>query len=527
MIPTYWKRRAGVALVAASLQAPAFANEQQALQELRDTTMSLIESLVESGVLTREKADAIIKQSKDKAAAAAAVAAKKPAPAVAGAAPLLGPDGRPVVRVPYVPESVKAEIREQVKQEVVAQAKAERWGEPAALPEWLDRIKWEGDIRLRYQRNTFGSGNAPAAVFQAAGQNVTNTSQDQDLFRLRARLGMMAQITPTLGAAFRLTTGNANDPVSTNQTLGTYNNKYYFALDRAYVRYTPWDWAKADGGKVPNPWFGTDLLWNENLNFEGFTATAQRPALPGADFRPFGTVAYLPLQQFELSGGDKSLLGVQAGFEWDINPRTRTKVGLGYYDFRNIYGIPNTNPANPNFYDYTAAPFRQKGNSVFNISGVPGVTLFGLTSEFKVANLTGTLDFSHFDPAHVIFVGDYARNTGFSTGEIFQRTGLILSDSKQTDAWSLRGQVGMPSLRARHDWQAFVTYKYLEANAVVDAFNDSDFHLGGTNAKGFIVGGSYGLDRNVWLTMRYLSSTQVNGPPLAIDTLQFDFNARF
>ena len=65
------------------------------------------------------------------------------------------------------------------------------------------------------------------------------------------------------------------------------------------------------------------------------------------------------------------------------------------------------------------------------------------------------------------------------------------------------------------------------SDAVLDALTDSDFHLGGTNAKGFTVGGSYGVDDNAWLTLRWLSSDQIDGAPLSIDTLQFDLNTRF
>jgi len=87
--------------------------------------------------------------------------------------------------------------------------------------------------------------------------------------------------------------------------------------------------------------------------------------------------------------------------------------------------------------------------------------------------------------------------------------------------------VGMPDIKQRHDWQVFGAYKKLEADAVMDAFTDSDFHLGGTNAKGFILGGYYGVEKNTWLTARWLSTKEVSGLPLAIDVFQFDLTTRF
>ena len=62
---------------------------------------------------------------------------------------------------------------------------------------------------------------------------------------------------------------------------------------------------------------------------------------------------------------------------------------------------------------------------------------------------------------------------------------------------------------------------------MLDAFTDSDFHLGGTNSKGWLLGGSYGLTENAWLTARYMSADEIDGPPLGIDVFQLDLNAKF
>jgi len=86
---------------------------------------------------------------------------------------------------------------------------------------------------------------------------------------------------------------------------------------------------------------------------------------------------------------------------------------------------------------------------------------------------------------------------------------------------------GWPQVTKFRDWQVSASYRYLQRDAVLDAFTDSDFHLGGTDAKGWVIGGKYGLARNTWLQLRYLSSDAIDGPPLGIDTLQVDLNAKF
>src|SRR5450830_1073880 len=92
--------------------------ERESLEVLRNTTRNLIEALVETGVLPRDKADKLIRDAEQKAVQTAKVNAAAPVVPVVAAAP--------AVRVQYMPESVKNEIREQLRQEVLAQAKEER-----------------------------------------------------------------------------------------------------------------------------------------------------------------------------------------------------------------------------------------------------------------------------------------------------------------------------------------------------------------------------------------------------------------
>ena len=62
---------------------------------------------------------------------------------------------------------------------------------------------------------------------------------------------------------------------------------------------------------------------------------------------------------------------------------------------------------------------------------------------------------------------------------------------------------------------------------MLDAFAESNFLLGGTNAKGWILEGRYGfLDRG-YIQARYITADEIEGPPLGIDILQFDLNLSF
>ena len=509
-------RQVSLAALMTVVAATAQADEREDLETLKQTTINLIQALVQQGVLPADKADALVKQAEVKAKATVAEAKKTE---------------QATVRVQFVPESVRKQIADEVREEVVAQAKAERWGDVNAVPEWVDRFRFEGDLRLGYQRDMFSADNAPALNFQAAGQNIANTSEDRDRARLRARLGITARVTPDITASLRLVTGSSGDPVSTNQTLGSYGSKYTFALDRAFLRSRSTEflpWLTTTAGRIPNPFFSTDLMWDDDLNFDGIALQYEDPVAATRTWRPFGTVGLFPLEDIQTSesNGAKSkwMVAAQGGVEWVPSNDLRAKVGLGLYDFRNISGVRNSNGSTTT--NDTSPLSRQKGNTLFNITNPTNLNgPFGLANDYQVLNLTGAVDFNLYNPVHLIVTGDYLKNIGFSSGKTLARSGLNLP--KEDTGYMVRVAVGMPAMLLKNDWQLSLAYRYLEADATVDAFTDSDFHLGGTNSKGFIVGAQYGLSRNTWLNARWLSSREITGLPLTINTLQVQLNAKF
>jgi hypothetical protein len=86
---------------------------------------------------------------------------------------------------------------------------------------------------------------------------------------------------------------------------------------------------------------------------------------------------------------------------------------------------------------------------------------------------------------------------------------------------------GDPEIHSRWDWNISAGYKYIQPDAVLDAFDDHDFHMGGTNAKGYVLKASLGIFDNTWLQARWFSANEVYGPPLAIDVAQLDLNTAF
>lgn len=546
------------------LPAATLAGQREEVLQAQLTTLNLIEALVKEGVLSQAAADRLIATAKQQAAAEAQQATARAATEETPQAD----DGK-VVRVPYVPqfvrdeirEQVRAELREDVTQDVLAKAQQERWGIPEAMPEWTQRIKFGGDIRLRAQGDMYSSAN-PAFGTAFVDFNEVNasggiggsflpTDEDRNRGRVRARLGVDGNISTNLKAGLRFTTGNTNDPVSTNQTLGNSFRNSQIVLDRAYLQYNAvgeqaYPYLTLWGGRMPNPWLSSDLVWDNDLSFEGGALTYRRNlagsgSLLDMDERDrmlFLTVGGFFLDEISDSPDDKWLFGAQLGSRLAFEDQSSLEMGVAYFDYRNISGRRNS--LDSTLLDYTAPDYMQKGNSVFEISNDTGAfgRRFGLAADYSLLNVTVNYDLARFAPIHYIVGADYVRNVGYDAGKIRDRLegGALFVDSSlftadpsedQTEGYQLKLTVGWPSTLVRRNWQGFLAYRYLERDAVLDAYTDSDFHLGGTNNQGWILGGAYGLSENTYLLARYMSADEIDGPPLGIDILQVDLNAKF
>jgi hypothetical protein len=558
------------------LSLGASASEQQELLQLKNTVVNLVDALVKQGVLDKKQAAALIdkaesdakKQAAAQVAAAPAVAVPTPAEAsnVARAA-----NGKQVVRVPYVPEFVKDEIRNQLRNEmrhdiladVSDKAKKERWGIPDALPAWVNSVKFYGDARFRSQYDDFGSDNADRLSPENLYLNVLqvnrgrtlnvndprtfrNTSDDQYLWRARIRLGLTAKIADHWQLDTRLSTGNFENPVSANIVMGNSANRYAVQLDRAQLLYgrtddKGLDWLTLQAGRLPNIWFGTDLVWDNDLGFDGVAGTyrygidLQSDGLaPGPKNRNvFLTGAALPIQQPDFMLQDRWLIGGQLGLNWEFDNQNRFTAGAAFYNYIHMAGKRNAFLSR--LTDGTAPLFVQKGNTLFNIAnGLPTDVLLGLASDYKLLNFTMKLDLANLAPYHVIFTADVVKNIGFSEEDVAKRTSgssiYLYNESKLRDRslGALLGvDVGWREVVQQGAWQVGFDYRYLQRDAVLDAFTESTFHVGGTDAQGYRITGLYGLTNNLWMRARWMSATEIDGPPLSVQILQVDLNAQF
>ena len=510
----------GGPLLALAQPAPAGAD----IERVRSATQKLIAQMVEQGLLTRARAELLLKDLDAPASAPAPGPAPAAAPAAASPAAGAAPAAPAAVRVPYIPEFVRQQLKEELRGELAVQAARDGWAGPNSVPAWVRGIRFEGDLRTRFQQDEFDDSNLPAISVTETNRTravtLANTTVDRQRLRVRARLGATITADSAWSGGIRLSTGSATDPLSANQTLGTYGNRYTATFDRAFLRWRATPTMNLVLGRFGNPWVSTDLVWANDLSFDG-AAFQWTPDL-GRFGRGFVTAAAMPVQEVELAG-DKWLYGLQAGVQWPGTGLLSGRVALAYYHYANIKGRANT--AGSSLQDSTAPVFAQKGNTYFNISSDPARPLLALAADYRIVALTGNVDLRTFADKRLGLTVEIARNVGFDANEVSARLGTRVD--AQTLGYQLRLSLGDAEIDAAGKWQAFLAYKRVERDAVLDAFTDSDLRGGGTDAKGYTLGGSYGLGRHSSLTLRWLGADALSGAPLSLDTLQVDLLMRF
>lgn len=531
---------AALLMLAASPAMAAAAAEADEVAVLRNTVVNILDAMVKQGLISRDAAEKMVADAQQKADAEAQAAG-----------PAAGD-----VRVTYVPQVVQDDITAKVKQDVQAsvvadvkkQAAEEGWGVPAALPDWVRNTRWSGEFRVRGDAIMYADGNQPftylnfqeinnaGGIIPAGPDAFLNTTENQMRYLVRLNFGAQYDLSPYATVGFKIGTGNEDNPATRNQALGTYNETFAVLLEEAYLRLgTSPDQSEHQvlfwAGRTPNIYQTTELAWDSDVRFNGFTLQyAWNPMLNPADNARqsrgfFGNLGAYPVEDIALTREDKWLYVGQLGYEFDPVDDLRLSFAVGYFDYKNITGQRNSFDSRQ--LDYTAPRFLQKGNTLFDIRNDddPNTQLYALAADYDLLDLSFVGTWTVAPDMVVEVLGQYINNVGFDEGEVEQRTGVAVSP--EVNAYRLEFRVGNPKLNRLGAWRAFVAYNYLERDAILDAFSDSEFHQGGTDAEGYIIGGDLGLTRNTSARLRYLSANEIDGPPFGVDILQLDLNAQF
>jgi hypothetical protein len=389
-----------------------------------------------------------------------------------------------------------------------------------------------------------------------------NSTEDRSIPRLRARLGLGYALSDPLSFNLRLSTGNTINPASNNQTIGNSFGKPAIVLDRAYIHYTPVKGLAVDLGRGPNPYStGTDLIWDKDLSFDGLSlryryafATDRALRVATGFYSVENTDPNFPSNSIvKDEGSNKWLWGTQVDFRTNLPAEQLFRGGMGLFMFGNVEGDKSspcnaTTAAVPCDTDDSRPGFMQKGNTVFQLRNVqplnpgdPEYQFFGLATGFTVLSLAASWEMPIAERVRLAVDFDAARNLALDEDKVRTRPPdnnlgacRVTGDETEVcnwdgggDAWQAQLRIGRPVVKILNDWQVMLGYRYVESDAVLDAFTDSDFHLGGTNAKGYYLGGSWGFSRSAAFGMRYFGATEISSQKFGIDVWQADVTVRF
>jgi hypothetical protein len=233
-------------------------------------------------------------------------------------------------------------------------------------------------------------------------------------------------------------------------------------------------------------------------------------------------------------------------------------VAVGYHDFHGFQGQLSA-PCQVETESFCSTDYFQpfylnKGNTLSPLRQIVTVSpnadqpqLLGYTFAYRVLDANASVTIPLDDSFGVARLrGSFVKNLAFRESDIC-RNGLAgrpynnngsgggLYCAATNPAKFVGGDIGYrgellvgtidPTERGK--WNVLVGYRYLESDAVLDALTDSDFHLGGTNSKGYFIAGTYALANRLMLGARWMSANQISGPPLGIDVLQVDLNVKF
>ena len=82
-------------------------------------------------------------------------------------------------------------MTDQIKQDVMNQARAENWAAPRANPDWVPRFRFSGDIRTRYEGDFYPNTNDATGAFP--NFNAINTGAPFDVGRHRVLAAIQRQ----------------------------------------------------------------------------------------------------------------------------------------------------------------------------------------------------------------------------------------------------------------------------------------------------------------------------------------------
>ncbi|TWT21454.1 hypothetical protein FQY83_08930 [Luteimonas marina] len=289
----------------------------------------------------------------------------------------------------------------------------------------LDRLKITGDLRLRSQHDRSDSD-----------------ARDRTSGQIRARLGATYAINDRVTVGGRLVTGDSDDPNSSDVQLSNWADDLGVSLDLAYAQLKFGD-LTVYGGKFPQPFARTDLVWDGDVNPQGLATTYKHGLAGGGALR--ANALFFVVDE-RAAGSDSTMGGLQLGYDSPTYGGFKYDISGAYYH----YSLGSLNGADSG--DWRTNRLNPDGTFM---------------SKFELANLLVGATWQGSDekwPVRV--VGDYVKNLG--------------AIDKEDTGFGVDVSVGRASKPG--DWRFTYGYSQTDVDAVLSAFSHDNIGIA-TNYK--------------------------------------------
>jgi predicted porin len=290
--------------------------------------------------------------------------------------------------------------------------------------EWAERIKIKGDMRFRHETENVDS----------AGTSKTN---EEDRLRIRARVGVYADINDTTKAGIRLVS-SPGSATSTNLSLENNFGNSFAGIDLAYIDWAP-EMLGGDTnivvGKMEKQWVQVnDVIWDGDTNPEGASIKSKFDL---GDVNLIPSAGYYTLDD---NGNDSFTEDSHVGHAQLAAEFGDAVFGVSYYGFENMNTVSE----------------EERMFEVFGQTAIPGTPI-------------------------TVFASHVTNSNADASGD-------------DDNAWSLGANAKLGNFKLGYE------YRDLGVNAVNDAFDNSDFlsdskgsifTAGYTIDKNFSVGATY------------------------------------
>ena len=395
----------------------------------------------------------------------------------------------------------------------------------------VTQLSLYGDVRLRYQYANLDTQFDPKAPCGDPGHGAQSSR-----FNFRLRLNGDFKLTENWFGGVQLTTAQTTDTGSQTFDGGFANYPIY--ISRAYVGWkSSGDWLTVVGGKQPNPFYTTDMVWDPNINPSGlaevvkfhklFTGETQQTTVEQGG-KTVVSLTQAPVAcpweltfaagQFAFNDNNEDLVAGQKDdaflfeeqliFGYRFSKDVKLTIAPAYlaYNAAQINSAINTQSFSQATDGLRAGIGETRNLSLLQVPGDVSFKLAGLNTKFLWDFSYNTNGAKRTRDVYCVDGGTETAKDATGKTITFQRSDHSSQDDMAFQVGFLFGQNVQKS-----DWSLLATYRQVGLAAVDPNLNASDWGLSRVNLRGWKFSVAYNFTNAVIGQITYFTADNLRG----------------